>query len=144
VTKPENDGIAPTVCAGAVIADRDGRLLFVRRANEPSRGLWSLPGGRVNPGELPAAAVAREVEEETGLRVAVGPLLGVVYRDYVASDGRLVTLEIHDYAASVVGGELVAGDDATEARWLSAADLGEVEVAPRVLEALADFGVRPC
>jgi 8-oxo-dGTP diphosphatase len=143
VTVAENDPPVRTVCAGAVVVDGAGRLLFVRRANEPSRGLWSLPGGRVDPGELPEAAAAREVAEETGLRVAVGALLGVVLREYVDADGRLVTLEIHDYAAEVVGGELKAGDDALEARWLSAAELTELEVAPLVLDALADFGVRP-
>jgi len=65
-------------CAGAVIKDGQGRLLLIRRRNEPGAGLWSLPGGRIEPGETGDQAVAREVREETGLSVTVGRLLGVV------------------------------------------------------------------
>ena len=54
-------------CVGAVVHDAAGRLLMVRRANEPGRGQWSLPGGRVEPGESDASALARELREETGL-----------------------------------------------------------------------------
>lgn len=141
MTLRENDRARHTLCAGAVVTDDAGRLLVVRRANEPSRGLWSLPGGRVEAGELPAEAAAREVAEETGLQVEIGTLLGVVHREYVDGDGRHVTLEIHDYAARVVGGELTAGDDALEVRWMSAADMSAAPLTPRLLEALADFGV---
>jgi len=142
MTSPENDPPRHTLCAGAVVTDGAGRLLVVRRANEPSRGLWSLPGGRVEPGELPAAAAAREVAEETGLRVAIGTLLGVVQREYVDAEGGPVILEIHDYAARVVGGDLSAGDDALEVRWMSAADLSAAPLTPQLLEALEEFGVR--
>jgi 8-oxo-dGTP diphosphatase len=139
---PENGPARHTLCAGAVVTDDAGRLLVVLRANEPGRGRWSLPGGRVEPGELPADAAAREVAEETGLQVAIGTLLGVVDREYVDADGRSVTLEIHDYAARVVGGELSAGDDAVDVRWMSAAELAAAPLAPRLMEALADFGVQ--
>ena len=86
-------------CVGAVISGSDGRLLLIQRGNEPGRGLWSLPGGRVEPGESDEAAVAREVAEETGLVVTVGDLAGRVRR------GRY---DIGDYFATVVGGELAA------------------------------------
>lgn len=141
MTTAENGQADYTLCAGAVVTDDAGRLLVVRRAHDPGQGLWSLPGGRVESDELPADAAAREVAEETGLQVTIGTLLGVVHRDYVDAAGRDVTLEIHDYAARVVGGELAAGDDALDARWMSAAELRAAPLTPRLLEALADFGV---
>jgi ADP-ribose pyrophosphatase YjhB (NUDIX family) len=55
-------------CVGGIVVDERGRLLLVRRGTEPGRGLWSVPGGRVEPGESDAEATAREVLEETGLR----------------------------------------------------------------------------
>ncbi|HYP24947.1 MAG TPA: NUDIX domain-containing protein, partial [Actinomycetota bacterium] len=60
--------MAPQIAVGAIVV-RDGRLLMVQRANEPGAGLWSLPGGRVEHGEYLAAALRREVKEETGLDV---------------------------------------------------------------------------
>jgi ADP-ribose pyrophosphatase YjhB (NUDIX family) len=103
-------------CVGAVIHDAAGRLLLVRRANDPGRGQWSLPGGRVEPGESDASAVAREVHEETGLEVLAGSLIGSVQRP--AKAGVFV---IFDYRAEVVGGRLRAGDDATDVAWLDMA-----------------------
>src|SRR3954466_12295448 len=65
-------------CVGAVVRDAAGRLLLVRRGHAPGRGLWSLPGGRVEPGESVEQAVAREVREETGLTVRAGAPVGRV------------------------------------------------------------------
>src|SRR3954464_9521483 len=95
-------------CAGAVVRDGAGRILLVRRANEPGRGLWSLPGGRVEPGEAEEAAVVREVLEETGLVVRVEALVGRV------SIGRY---DIGDYACTVTGGTLAAATDADDVAW---------------------------
>jgi mutator protein MutT len=120
-------------CAGAVVRDAEGRVLLVRRANEPSRGLWSLPGGRIEPGESARDAAAREVREETGLEVAVGELL------LTADLGPYV---VDDFAAEVVGGTLTAGDDALDARWFSVAELATLECSPGLVEALARMGVR--
>ncbi|WP_433161168.1 NUDIX hydrolase [Kribbella sp. CA-247076] len=105
-------------CVGALVYDDQGRLLVVRRANEPGRGLWSLPGGRVEPGEDDQAAVAREVAEETGLTVRVGPLVGEVERE--GPNGVLYV--IRDYEAKAVGGDLRAGDDASDARFVTRAE----------------------
>src|SRR3954452_5841495 len=107
-------------CVGAIVRDQQGRLLLVKRANPPGRGLWSIPGGRVEPGETARAAVAREVLEETGLHVVVTEVAGVVERD--APDGSVYVIE--DFFAEVDGARgpmrLRAGDDAAAAEWFSA------------------------
>src|SRR5712691_10819704 len=65
-------------CVGAVIKDDAGRLLLIKRGHEPGKGLWSVPGGRVEAGETDQEALVREVREETGLVVTAGPLIGSV------------------------------------------------------------------
>jgi 8-oxo-dGTP diphosphatase len=122
---------------GAVIRDDEGRLLLVKRGHEPGAGLWSLPGGRIEPGETDAEALVREMHEETGLEIEPGPLLGTVRRP--AGDGDV--LDIRDYAAIVTGGTLIPGDDAADARWVSAADLGSLAITEGLVEALTDWGV---
>lgn len=124
----------PVPCAGAIVRDVEGRLLVVRRRHEPARGRWSLPGGRVEPGESPAAAAAREVTEETGLVVEVGAEVLVV---------TVGSWEIHDFDAVVVGGSLAAGDDATDARWVTAAELSSLPTSPGLVEALRRVGRLP-
>jgi 8-oxo-dGTP diphosphatase len=106
------------LCVGAVVV-ADGRLLLVRRGRPPGLGQWSVPGGRVEAGERLADAVVRETAEETGIEVACGELLGWVER--IDEQRHFVIL---DFACEVVrGGDPVAGDDASEARWVP---LGEV------------------
>jgi 8-oxo-dGTP diphosphatase len=123
-------------CVGGIVRDEEGRLLVVRRGRPPGVGLWSIPGGRVEPGEDDATAVARELAEETGLNVEVGGLIGSVDRP---GDG--VTYEIHDYAATAVGGTLRAGDDAADVRWVTAAELQALPTSPGLVEALVDWGL---
>lgn len=126
-------------CAGGVVLDADGRIVLIRRGQEPSRGLWSIPGGRCLPGETTADACVREVAEETGLRVRVTRLAGTVERDGPAG----VVYDIDDFACTVVGGVLRAGDDALEARWVSAADLAELDVVPGLIDCLRDWELMP-
>jgi 8-oxo-dGTP diphosphatase len=126
-------------CAGAIVRDADGRLLVIRRGREPGRGLWSLPGGRCEPGEDAAAAAVRETYEETGLIVTAGPLVGRVER--FGPGG--VTYLIDDLACTVTGGTLHAGDDADEARWVSPAELAALPVTDGLLDALTRWGVLP-
>jgi 8-oxo-dGTP diphosphatase len=123
-------------CVGAIVRDTEGRLLLIRRGHPPGEGLWSIPGGRVEPGETDEEAVVRELAEETGLRVAPGALVGMVERAGVGD----TTYDIYDYAAEVTGGTLQAGDDATEARWVTPADLHHLPTTPGLLDDLGAWG----
>lgn len=122
---------------GAVIKDGSGRLLLIKRGHEPGKGLWSIPGGRIEAGESDAAALVREVREETGLVVAPGRLIGSVRRP--SGSGGSV-FDIRDYAASVIGGVLVPGDDADDAVWAGPAELDTLPLAEGLLDALRSWG----
>lgn len=124
---------------GAVVADAESRLLLIRRAREPGAGLWSLPGGRVEPGEDDAAALRREMTEETGLDVEVGALVGRVVRAGPAG----VTYEIADYRCTVVAGRPVAGDDAAAIGWFTAAEVAALPLVAELAETLRGWGVLP-
>ena len=128
-------GIVP--CVGAIITDAAGRLLLIKRGHEPGKGLWSIPGGRVEPGETDEQAVIREVREETGLVVQPGRLIGAVRRPAPAG----AMLDIRDYAATVTGGTLAVGDDADDARWAGPAELAGLSLTDGLAEALTDWGV---
>ncbi|MFN7980176.1 MAG: NUDIX hydrolase [Vicinamibacterales bacterium] len=108
---------APVAAVGGVVLDGD-RVLLVRRALPPRQGEWSLPGGRLELGEALVDGVAREVREETGLEVEVGPLVEVfdrVHRD--DAGGIRFHFVIVDFLCRVTGGTLRPGDDAADARW---------------------------
>jgi 8-oxo-dGTP diphosphatase len=127
-------------CVGAVIKDDQGRLLLIKRGHDPGAGLWSIPGGRIEPGETDAEALVREMREETGLAVQAGPLLGSVRRP-VPGGRENVVLEIRDYAATVTGGTLRPGDDAAEARWVAVSELTSLPITEGLVEALTSWGV---
>ena len=132
-------------CVGAIVHHDDGRLLVVRRKNDPGQGLWSIPGGRVENSESDAAATAREVMEETGLHVTVGRRVGTVFREGpTGTDRQRVSYDIRDYACSVLGPTSpVAGDDADEVRWVTRADLEALPLVPLLWDTLADWGCLP-
>ena len=124
-------------CVGAIIRDAAGRLLLIRRGHEPEAGSWSLPGGRVEPGESDAQALVWEMREETGLIVQPGPLVGAVERPGPGGG----VLDIRDYAATVIGGTLAAVDDAVDARWVAAADVARLALTTGLADALTTWGV---
>jgi 8-oxo-dGTP diphosphatase len=120
-------------CVGGLIYDDHARLLLVLRAHDPGRGSWSVPGGKVEPSEADEAALRREIAEETGLTVTVGPLCGVVERP--APAGIFV---IYDYFCTVVAGTAVAASDAADVRWVDAAEFAELDRAGALVDRLAE------
>ncbi|SDN08371.1 NUDIX hydrolase [Allokutzneria albata] len=120
-------------CVGGITFDSPGRLLVIRRSNDPGRGRWSIPGGRVEPGEDDAVAVARELYEETGLVVTVGDLIGSVVRS--AERG---SYEIYDYSCRAVGGRLRPGDDAAAAAWIDGVIFAALDQAGALTEGLGE------
>jgi len=113
----------PRIAVGAIIFDRD-RVLLVERGTPPAVGRWTVPGGKLELGETLAAAVVREVHEETGLVVRCGPLVEVVERVSVAGGDEAYHYVILDYLATVdAPADPVPGDDVRAARWVPWAEL---------------------
>jgi 8-oxo-dGTP diphosphatase len=119
---------APVAAVGGVVLDGD-RVLLVKRALPPRQGEWSLPGGQLELGESLVDAVRREVREETGLEVTVGPLVEVFDRVHRDADGRIrYHFVIADFLCAPAGGALCAGDDAADARWVPHGDVAGLGV----------------
>jgi ADP-ribose pyrophosphatase YjhB (NUDIX family) len=114
----------------------DGRLLLVRRGRGAGAGKWSVPGGRVEPGETLAEAVVRELREETALDGVCDRYVGWVER--ISPDYHYVIL---DFALTVLPAEPRAGDDAADVRWVPLDDVGGwPPVVDGLVEFLADHG----
>ena len=101
--------------AAAVLVEQAGRVLLTRRVNEPHRGEWSLPAGFINAHEDPERAAERECLEETGLLVRVTELLQLIPGQEHERGADILIL----YRAEILGGELLAGDDADEVGFFS-------------------------
>jgi len=140
----------PVIGVGAIVLDGD-RVLLIKRAHEPLKGQWSLPGGGVEVGETLEQATAREVREETGLDVEVGPIVDVIDRIARDQGGRV---EHHfvlvDFVCRRSGGTLCCASDADAAEWVAVdalARYGVAEVTVAVIRKAAgrDFssGDRP-
>lgn len=119
----------PLVAVGAVVWD-GGRVLLERRGRPPAQGSWAIPGGLIELGETAAAALCREVREECGIEIEVGPLLGLFEPILRDDAGRIrYHYTIIDFLAFYRGGELRPGDDAAEARWVAPDDLSRYELS---------------
>ncbi len=118
---------------------------MVRRSTAPAAGMWSVPGGRVEPDESLADAIRREVREETGLEVEVGEVVGRIELDVGASSDNLsaVRYAVTDFYATPLdpAAPLVAGDDALDARWVTKAELADLPTSPGLTETLAEWGI---
>jgi 8-oxo-dGTP diphosphatase len=111
----------PAIGVGAVVFDGEGRVLLVRRGRPPKVGFWTVPGGRMEPGETLLECCRREVREETGLDIEPGPIVAVADR---AAEGYHYV--IVDFAARLRGPESPdprAATDAAEARWVERGEL---------------------
>lgn len=121
----------PVNCVG-VICFRGDDVLLIKRGKPPRQGDWSLPGGRIEPGETQAEAALRELFEETGVTAALGPKVLTLPAHFEGTDYIL-----HDYVAEWTGGEPVAGDDASHAQFMPSEvldDLGMWDATRKVIE----------
>lgn len=126
----------PCVAVGAVVFNDDG-VLLVRRGRSPAENLWAIPGGKVKLGETLQHAVEREILEETGLRIRAREPVFTFDHIEQDDDGRfLFHYVIVDFVADYIGGEIRAGDDALEARWITSEEIKRLQVSPKTLELL--------
>jgi 8-oxo-dGTP diphosphatase len=129
------DNSPPTLAVGAIVV-HDDSLLMVLRGREPNKGLWTVPGGRVEAGEYLADALKREVREETGIEIEVGDLLGVLER---RGDEHFVIL---DFLAQPLDDTTPrASDDAAEALWVPLREVAKLDCTPRFVETLRGWGI---
>jgi 8-oxo-dGTP diphosphatase len=127
---------APLIGVGALIID-GGRIVLVRRAKPPAEGEWSIPGGLVHLGETLNEAVAREAHEETGLEVRPEILVELLERIFPDEQGRArYHYVLADFSCRVIGGTLLAGSDAAEARWVCCEDLENFNLAPITMKVI--------
>jgi 8-oxo-dGTP diphosphatase len=128
-------------CVGAVVHDSEGRLLLIQRRHDPHRGRWTLPGGRVEPGETPEQAVVREIREETGLDVRVGAVAGRVW----IPAGVDLEYDVVDFICTPVDATAVpaAGDDAADVRFVDGSAMAELACTPRLIDTLREWGQLP-
>jgi len=126
----------PLVGVGAIIIE-DGRVVLVKRGHPPLEGKWSIPGGVLEIGETLRKAAVREALEETGLAVEPGELLGVFERVIPDEQGRMrYHYVLIDFLCRRVAGELEAGDDASEVRWVRREELAGLELARETEEVI--------
>ncbi len=126
----------PILAVGAVVV-REGKVLLVKRAKEPGRGLWSLPGGAVQSGEALKAAVVRELREECGIEVAVEQVCEVAERIIPDAEGRMrYHYVILDYRARWLRGDLIPSAEVKDAHWVDPADLPQYQMTRGTADAI--------
>ena len=122
--------------AVGVVVMQDDRLLLVQRSKDPYRGCWAVPGGKVKWGETLAAAAVREVKEETGLDVEVTDVAWV--GETMSPTGESPTHHnvLIDFAATLVGGTLVAASDAADAAFFPLSEARNLPLTPTMYDLL--------
>jgi ADP-ribose pyrophosphatase len=140
----------PIVAVGAAVC-RDGRVLIVQRGKPPSKGVWTVPGGAVDLGETMRQAAAREVQEECGIQIAVGEVVGILDNIIRAPSGQpptkrhlpgqgpaeiLYHYAIVDFAAKYVSGDLTPSDELMDAAWVHPTELDAYQVPAKAQKVL--------
>ncbi|MBW9141403.1 MAG: NUDIX hydrolase [Candidatus Aramenus sp.] len=123
----------PLVAVGGVVVSK-GQVLLVKRAHPPNKGLWAIPGGKVEFGETLEEAVKREIKEETGLEVKVSELMAVV--QLIKEGFHYVIL---DFVCEVTGGKLSPSSDAEDARFFSRNEIEKIATSPTTREMLLRY-----
>jgi len=119
-----NENRARKLVVAALVRDPNGRILLTqRRADQPMPLLWEFPGGKVEPGEAPVAALAREIEEELGCQARVGRIDDVVFHTYAEFDLYMLV-----YACTLVGEPRAV--EVAQLAWVPPAELDRYEVLP--------------
>jgi ADP-ribose pyrophosphatase YjhB (NUDIX family) len=127
----------PIVGVGGVVFI-GGRVLLIKRRFEPLAGRWSLPGGALEVGETMAEGLAREMREETGLEVTVGPVVEVFDRITRDEHGRArYHYVLVDFLCTACGGHPAAGSDVAEVALANPDDLAGFDLTPKTLEVIA-------
>jgi len=124
-----------------ILIQRGNKYLLIKRAAEPDKGLWSVPGGMVELGEKASEAAAREVFEETGLVVDVVKVLDVIDKIIIDEDKVKFHFVIVDYIADYRSGELKASSDALDASWVTVEKFKDYELSPTLIELLKKIGL---
>jgi 8-oxo-dGTP diphosphatase len=129
----------PQVAVGAIVM-RGNRVLLVKRSQPPGKGLWAIPGGRVELGETLQEAAEREVREETGITIRAGnPVYAFDLIDWDDAGRIRFHYVIVDLMADYVGGKPNPGDDASEARWATSQELEELPASQSTKEVLKNM-----
>jgi 8-oxo-dGTP diphosphatase len=141
----ENDGRryphSPVPAVGALVF-RDDKILTIKRLQEPSKGKWSIPGGKIELGETSFEAARREVREECSIEVKIERVLDSVDNIIRDEDGRVkYHFVIIDLLARYVSGEIRAASDAEECRWVTPQELLELDITPMLREVLERNGM---
>ncbi len=131
----------PRVGVGAVII-RDGHMLMVKRAKEPSKGKWSIPGGGIELGETLYEAAKREVYEECAIKVEIERLLDATERIIRDRDGRIsYHFVLIDFLGRYVSGEARAQSDAGDCRWVAIKEIDSLDIPPNLRAMLKRNGI---
>jgi 8-oxo-dGTP diphosphatase len=123
----------PQLAVSAAIF-RNDKILLVRRARSPARGYYSLPGGRVEFGETLHAALHREVDEETALKIEIAGLAG--WREVVPGTSGGGHYLIMSFAARWIAGEVALNEELDDFRWLAPDAIGDLKLTDGLLEVI--------
>ena len=131
----------PIAAVGAVVF-KDGKILAIKRGQEPSKGKWSIPGGRIELGETAYEAAQREVREECSIEVEIERVLDSANNIIRDEDGRIkYHFVIVDMLARYTSGEIKAQTDAEECKWVTPQELTELDLTPMLREMLTRQGI---